>query len=57
MGPPMDHHRYIARRVALASQRMMGAQYPYYLLADTLEGREKEKEITGQPLPPAGVIR
>jgi len=38
---------------ALARQRLMGARYPYYLLADSLEGREKEKEITGQPLPPA----
>jgi adenine-specific DNA-methyltransferase len=38
---------------ALARQRLMGARYPYYLLADSLEGREKEKEVTGQSLPPA----
>ena len=38
---------------ALARQRLMGARYPYYLLADSFEGREKEKEIAGKPLPPA----
>lgn len=38
---------------ALARQRLMGARYPYYLLADSSEGRAKEEEITGRPLPPA----
>ena len=32
--------------LALARARIMGARYPYYLLADTTEGRLKEAEIT-----------
>jgi adenine-specific DNA-methyltransferase len=32
--------------LALARARIMGARYPYYLLADTREGQEKEAEIT-----------
>jgi len=32
--------------LALARARIMGARYPYYLLADTLEGQQKEAEIT-----------
>ena len=32
--------------LALARARLMGARYPYYLLADSPEGREKEAEIT-----------
>ncbi len=27
----------------------MSALYPYYLLADSPEGRRKEAELTGQP--------
>lgn len=38
--------------LALARQRLMGAKYPYYLMADTPEGRKKEQELTGKPLPP-----
>lgn len=34
--------------LALARQRLMGARFPYYLLADTPEGRKKEAELTGQ---------
>lgn len=37
--------------LALAKTRLMSAQYPYYLLADSSEGIEKEAEIAGQ-LPP-----
>jgi adenine-specific DNA-methyltransferase len=37
--------------LALARQRLMGARYPYYLLADSEDGRAKEEQITGQPLP------
>ena len=33
--------------LALARTRLMSARYPYYLLADSAEGREKEQEITG----------
>ena len=36
--------------LALARARIMGARYPYYLLADSVEGRRKEAEIT-QTLP------
>ena len=32
--------------LALARARIMGARYPYYLLADTPEGQRKEAEIT-----------
>lgn len=32
--------------LALARARIMGAKYPYYLLADSAEGVEKEAEIT-----------
>lgn len=31
--------------LALARSRIMGARYPYYLLADSQEGQEKEAEI------------
>ena len=32
--------------LALARSRIMGARYPYYLLADSPEGQKKESEIT-----------
>jgi adenine-specific DNA-methyltransferase len=38
--------------LALARTRLMTARYPYYLLADSLEGRKKEAELTGVA-PPA----
>jgi adenine-specific DNA-methyltransferase len=34
--------------LALARARIMGARYPYYLLADSEDGRRKEGEITGK---------
>lgn len=34
--------------LALARARIMGAKYPYYLLADTPEGRSKEADISGR---------
>lgn len=37
--------------LALARARIMGAKFPYYLLADSTEGRRKEAEITRQPPP------
>jgi len=33
--------------IALARQRIMGARYPYYLLADSPEGQAKERELGG----------
>jgi adenine-specific DNA-methyltransferase len=39
--------------LALSRQRLMGARYPYYLLADSPAGRDKESELTGSSLPPA----
>jgi adenine-specific DNA-methyltransferase len=33
--------------LALARTRLMAAKYPYYTLMDSLEGRQKEAEITG----------
>ena len=35
--------------VALARSRLMGARYPYYLLADSPEGQAKEGEFTRTP--------
>jgi adenine-specific DNA-methyltransferase len=32
--------------LALARARVMGARYPFYLLADSREGQAKESEIT-----------
>ena len=46
--------------VALARSRLMGARYPYYLLADSVEGQQKEGEITRTPpktIPTHGSIR
>jgi adenine-specific DNA-methyltransferase len=36
--------------LTLARERIMGSRFPYYLLADSVEGRAKEAELTGQPL-------
>jgi adenine-specific DNA-methyltransferase len=38
--------------LALARQRLMGAKFPHYLLADSPEGRKKEGELSGTALPP-----
>ncbi|NRQ33925.1 site-specific DNA-methyltransferase [Nonomuraea sp. NN258] len=35
--------------LALSRQRIMGAKYPFYLLADSEEGQRQESKITGQP--------
>jgi adenine-specific DNA-methyltransferase len=35
--------------LALARTRLMAAKYPYYLMADSPEGRRKEAELTGAP--------
>jgi adenine-specific DNA-methyltransferase len=35
--------------LALARARIMGARYPYYLLADSPEGQQKEGEVTRTP--------
>ena len=46
--------------VALARSRLMGARYPYYLLADSKDGQQKEGEITRTPpksAPTHGSIR
>ena len=37
--------------LALARTRLMSARYPYYLLADSAEGRRKEQEVSGKPAP------
>jgi adenine-specific DNA-methyltransferase len=37
--------------LALARQRIMGARYPWYLLADSADGHAKEQSITVQSLP------
>ena len=37
--------------LALARQRLMGSKFPYYLLADSAEGRLKEGQLTGTSLP------
>ena len=33
--------------LALARSRIMSARYPYYFLADSLEGRDKEADVSG----------
>ena len=46
--------------LALARARVMGARYPWYLLADSPEGRRKEAELTGRApveTPTGGDIR
>lgn len=35
--------------LALARTRIMAARYPWYLLADSADGRRKEAEVTGKP--------
>jgi len=42
--------------LALARTRLMAARYPWYLLADSREGRTKEAELT-QRLPPETEVR
>jgi len=37
--------------MALARQRLMTATFPYFLLSDSSEGRAKEGELAGAPLP------
>ncbi len=37
--------------LALARTRIMAARHPYYLLADSPEGRAKEAQLTGKPGP------
>jgi adenine-specific DNA-methyltransferase len=37
--------------LALARQRLMASKFPYFLLADSPEGRAKEQALTGAPLP------
>lgn len=38
--------------ITLARQRLIGAKYPAYLLADSAEGRVKERELFGTEPPP-----
>ena len=38
--------------LALARTRLMAARFPYYLLADSPEGRKKQAELTGTPTDP-----
>jgi adenine-specific DNA-methyltransferase len=38
--------------LALARTRLMAARFPYYLLADSIEGRKKLAELTGAPSDP-----
>ena len=39
--------------MAPARQRLRSSHYPYFLLADSPDGRAKEAELAGKPLPPA----
>ena len=41
--------------LALARQRLMGARFPWYVLADSAEGRAQQNELSGNSLPPAAV--
>ncbi|WP_236960734.1 site-specific DNA-methyltransferase [Methylobacterium durans] len=42
--------------LALARTRLMSARYPYYLLADSPEGRAKEQAVSGRPQPMAASL-
>ena len=37
--------------LALAKTRLMSARFPFYLLADSKDGAEKERELTGHDIP------
>jgi len=37
--------------IALAKTRLMSARYPFYLLADSIEGAKKERELAGHEVP------
>jgi adenine-specific DNA-methyltransferase len=50
-GATLDHLRTSRVALALARQRLMASKFPYFLLADSPEGRSKEQALTGQPLP------
>ena len=39
--------------LALARARLMGARFPYYYLADSVDGREKEQKVSGKVQPDA----
>ncbi len=41
--------------LALARTRLMSARYPYYMLADSREGRAKEQDVSGKILADAAV--
>ena len=41
--------------LTLSRQRLMGARFPWYLLADSFAGRAKEGELSAMPLPLADV--
>ena len=41
--------------LAIARQRLAGSRFPYFVLADSEAGREKEGQLTGSALPPAAV--
>lgn len=42
--------------LALARQRLMGSRFPYYLLADSIEGRAKENQLSATSLPQSEVM-
>ena len=37
--------------LALARQRIMGSRFPWYLLADSMDGQKKEQSLAAQALP------
>ncbi|MEB3070373.1 site-specific DNA-methyltransferase [[Mycobacterium] vasticus] len=41
--------------LALARQRLMGAKFPYYLIADSEAGKAKEAALSGKPAAPGPV--
>lgn len=42
--------------LALARTRLMAARYPFYLLADSPEGRKKEQDVSGKSQPQSGAL-
>jgi adenine-specific DNA-methyltransferase len=43
--------------LTLARTRLMAARFPYYMLVDSPEGRQKEAQLTGVPPPPGTTER
>ena len=53
MGSPLDHDRHLPYCPRVGAHPANERALPYYLLADSADGRRKEQEVTGKILPDA----